>query len=74
MENAEKYLNDKEIRELTSKIVEYELEFEKDLDMLEFGDGEAEIETNQRKGFWRLESWSFFLFSQLFQNSIRNGI
>lgn len=44
MENAEQYLNMKEIQNLTSDIVSYELNYEQDLDMLGFWDGDAEIE------------------------------
>lgn len=45
MENAGQYLDMKEIQHLTSDIVRYELDYEQDLDMLEFWDGDAEIET-----------------------------
>lgn len=45
MENAGQYLDMKEIQHLTSDIVRYELDYEQDLDMLKFWDGDAEIET-----------------------------
>lgn len=45
MENAGKYLDMKEIQHLASDIVRYELDYEQDLDMLKFWDGDAEIET-----------------------------
>lgn len=45
MKNAGKYLDMKEIQHLTSDIVRYELDYEQDLDMLKFWDGDAEIET-----------------------------
>ncbi len=46
MKNAEKYLGMKEVQSLTSDIVKFEMDYEKDMDMLEFWDGEAEIEEN----------------------------
>lgn len=46
MKNAEKYLDMKEVQSLTSDIVKFEMDYEKDMDMLEFWDGEAEIEEN----------------------------
>lgn len=45
MENAGQYLDMKEIQHLASDIVRYELDYEQDLDMLKFWDGDAEIET-----------------------------
>ncbi len=46
MKNAEKYLDMKEVQGLTSDIVKFEMDYEQDMDMLEFWDGEAEIEEN----------------------------
>lgn len=46
MKNAEKYLDMKEVQSLTSDIVKFEMDYEQDMDMLEFWDGEAEIEEN----------------------------
>lgn len=44
LEQAEKYLDGKAVQNLTSDIVKFEMEYEKDRDMLEFWDGKAEIE------------------------------
>lgn len=44
IKNAEKYLDMKEVQNLTSDIVKFEMDYEQDMDMLEFWDGEAEIE------------------------------
>lgn len=46
MKDAEKYLDRKEVQSLTSDIVKFEMDYEQDMDMLEFWDGEAEIEEN----------------------------
>jgi len=46
IKNAEKYLDMKEVQNLTSDIVEFEMNYEQDMDMLECWDGEAEIEEN----------------------------
>ncbi len=45
MENAEQYLDGKKAQILTGDIVEFEMKYETDLDMLAFWDGETEIET-----------------------------
>lgn len=45
LEQAEKYLDGKRVRDITSAIVKFEIGYEIDRDMLEFWDGEAEIET-----------------------------
>lgn len=45
LEQAEKYLDQKEVQNLTSDIVKFELDYESDRDMLEFWDGKAEVET-----------------------------
>lgn len=45
MENAEQYLDRKKAQMLTGDIVEFEMKYETDLDMLAFWAGEAEMET-----------------------------
>jgi len=46
IKNAEKYLDMKEVQNLTSDIVEFEMAYEQNMDMLECWEGEAEIEEN----------------------------